>query len=161
MAVKREKRTIGRVDRIDFPKLNLEDVPCKIDTGADTSSLYCTNVRVIERDEQEFLTFRVLDPTHEQYSNRKFVFDQFDERKIRNSFGNYEYRYVIRTEVNLFGQTISTEFSLADRERMRYPVLIGKKLLVNRFIVDVSQLNLNAKFKKAQTIIKDKDHSES
>ena len=86
---------------------------------------------------------------------------QFDERKIRNSFGNYEYRYVIRTEVNLFGQTISTEFSLADRERMRYPVLIGKKLLVNRFIVDVSQLNLNAKFKKAQTIIKDKDHSES
>lgn len=149
MAKKREKKVIGTVDTIDFVGLKLDDVPCKIDSGAQTSSLHCSKVRVIEKDGQEFLTFRVLDPSHEQYSKKKFVFDNFDERKIKNSFGSFEYRYVIRTKVRLFGQTLTCEFTLADRERMRYPVLIGKKLLKGRYIVDVSQRNLNAKFKKA------------
>ncbi len=99
MAKKREKKVIGTVDTIDFIGLQLDDVPCKIDTGAQTSSLHCSNVRVIEKDGQEFLTFRMLDPSHEQYNKKKFVFDNFTERKIKNSFGSFEYRYVIRTKV--------------------------------------------------------------
>lgn len=149
MAKKREKKIIGTVDVIDFPQFGFEDVPCKIDTGAQTSSLHCTKVRVVEKDGLEFLTFRVLDPSHEQYSKQKFVFEQFEERKIKNSFGNYEYRYVIRAKVRLFGKTRTAEFTLADRERMRYPVLLGKRLLSGHYLVDVSQRNLNAKYKKA------------
>ncbi len=151
MAKKREKIVIGTVDIIDFGILELEDVPCKIDTGAQTSSLHCSKIRIIERDGKEYLSFRVLDPSHEMYSKKKFLTDEFKERKIRNSFGNYEYRYVIRTQVVLFGKKIKAEFTLADRGRMRYPVLIGKKLLNKRFIVDVSQRNLNARYKKART----------
>ena len=148
MAKKVEKIVIGTVDEIDFTTMGLEDIPCKIDTGAQTSSLHCSKIRLIEKEGVEYLTFRVLDPSHEQYSKKKFQFENFKERKIKNSFGNYEYRYVIRTQVKLFGRRISAEFTLADRGRMRYPVLIGKKLLLNRFVVDVSQRNLNARFKK-------------
>ncbi len=139
---------IGTVDEIDFTILGLKDVPCKIDTGAQTSSLHCSKIRVIEREGTGYLSFRVLDPSHELYSNKEFLTDTFKERKIKNSFGNYEYRYVIRTQVLLFGLKINAEFTLADRGRMRYPVLLGKKLLNKRFIVDVSQRNLNARQKK-------------
>jgi hypothetical protein len=52
-------------------------------------------------------------------------------------------RYVIKTKVTLFGKTFKTEFSLADRQQMRYPVLLGRKLLRNRFIVDVSLENVS------------------
>ena len=62
---------------------------------------------------------------------------------IRNSFGVSEKRFVIKTHIIVFGRTIQTEFTLADRENLKNPVLLGRKLLRNRFIVDVSQKNLS------------------
>jgi hypothetical protein len=62
---------------------------------------------------------------------------------IRNSFGVAELRYVIELRLVLFGEIIQTEFSLADRQQLRFPVLLGRRLLRNRFVVDVAQKNLS------------------
>ncbi|TAE20899.1 MAG: ATP-dependent zinc protease [Cytophagales bacterium] len=128
-------------DRADFPDLDLLAVEAKIDTGAYTSALHCKDVRLIKTERGTMLSFCVIEPGG--VLTRRVYSDTFTRRTIRNSFGVAEKRYVIKTRIILFGRKIRAEFTLADRERMRYPVLLGRKLLRNRFIVDVSQTNLS------------------
>jgi len=140
---KKVKKTIGTQDRIDLPEFNLFDLPCKIDTGAETSAIHCHRVRLIEVNGVEMISFRLLDPSHEAYNDHEYRTTRFKERKIKSSFGNTEYRYSIKCKVTIFGETFTAEFTLADRVRMKYPILLGKRLLKNRYIVDVSKVDLS------------------
>lgn len=130
---------------VDFPDLELVSVQAKIDTGAYTSALHCKDVRLIETEQGTMLSFCVIEPGG--ILTRRVYSDTFTQRIIRNSFGVAQKRYVIKTRIVLLGRKIRAEFTLADRERMRYPVLLGRKLLCNRFIVDVSLKNLSQKTK--------------
>ncbi|GAA4448318.1 hypothetical protein GCM10023189_06000 [Nibrella saemangeumensis] len=135
------KQVIGMTDIVDFPDLELFNVEAKIDTGAFTSALHCKDVRLERAGLQSRLSFCVMGQAGA--IEKRFYSDTFTQRIIRNSFGVAEKRFVIKTRIVLFGRIIKAEFTLADRERMRYPVLLGRKLLRNRFIVDVSQKNLS------------------
>jgi hypothetical protein len=135
------KQVIGMTDLVDFPELALTNVKAKIDTGAYTSALHCKDVRLQENTDSQILSFYIIEP--DGGLTRRFYSDNFTQRIVRNSSGTDELRYVIKTKIKLFGRIIRTEFTLADRERMRNPVLLGRRLLRNRFIVDVSQQNLS------------------
>ncbi|WP_223860571.1 ATP-dependent zinc protease family protein [Spirosoma validum] len=135
------KQIIGMTDLVDFPDLELFDVQAKVDTGAYTSALHCKDVQVKRTGLRKKLSFWLIDKTGEPA--RQFYSDKFSQRMIRNSFGVAELRYVITTRIVLFGRTIRAEFTLADRDQLKNPVLLGRKLLRNRFIVDVSQKNLS------------------
>ncbi|GAB4008579.1 ATP-dependent zinc protease [Spirosoma migulaei] len=142
------KQIIGMTDLVDFPDLGLFDVQAKVDTGAYTSSLHCKDVRLVKSGVRRILSFLLIDKNGEE--ERPYYSDQFSQRMIRNSFGVAEKRYVIKTRIILFGRTIRAEFTLADRENLKNPVLLGRKLLRNRFIVDVSQKNLSYQKKSRQ-----------
>lgn len=142
----RPKQLIGMTDLVDFPDLDLVDVPAKVDTGAYTSSLHCKQVRLVRVGGRMKLSFWLIGKTGEPL--RQFYCDEFSQRMIRNSFGIAEKRYVIKTRIMLFGRIIRAEFTLADRERLKNPVLLGRKLLRNRFVVDVSQKNLSYSAKR-------------
>lgn len=133
----REPERIGRRERVDFPDLGLFGLTAKIDTGANTTALHCHHVRV----ENGVLFFRLLDENHPEYQAREHRFEQFEQKLIRSSFGEEEMRYIIRTRIRLGNRTILSIVSLTDRKSMKYPVLIGRRLLKNRFLVDVSLLN--------------------
>lgn len=141
------KQLIGMTDLVDFPDLGLFDIQAKVDTGAFTSALHCKDIRVVKSGLKTKLSFWLIDKTG--LPARKFYSDQFSQRMIRNSFGVAELRYVIQTRIVLFGRTIRAEFTLADRDQLKNPVLLGRKLLRNRFIVDVSQKNLSYEAKMA------------
>jgi hypothetical protein len=130
-------QVIGRREIADFPDLGLFGLVAKIDTGANTTALHCHHVRV----ENGVLFFRLLDESHPEYDDREHRFEYFEEKLIRNSFGQSELRYVVRTTIVLGKRKIKSIISLSDRGQMRYPVLIGRRLLKNRFNVDVSLLN--------------------
>ena len=57
---------------------------------------------------------------------------------MRSSNGEEQERHVIETDVVVNGRTLRTEFTLADREAMTFPVLLGRRLLRGKFMVDVS-----------------------
>ena len=140
---------IGSTDRIDFPELGLENIVCKIDTGADTCSIHTHRIRIREIDGEEVLVFRVLDPRYKAYQKKDFTTKDFKEKRVKNSFGDKEYRYFVKLKITIFGREIETEFSLANRADMKYPVLLGKKLLMrHQLIVDVSKKNLSYTAKK-------------
>lgn len=131
-----EKGPIGATATINFPDLNWFNVPARVDTGAATSSFHCSKVKLIEREGKTLLSF-VLDMKKEK-AHIPILVSDFKEIRVKNSFGNSEERYVIRTVVEIDGRQIKTQFSLADRDKMTFPVLLGRRLLKGRFIVDVS-----------------------
>lgn len=146
----RPKQVIGKKDLVDFPDLGLFDVQAKVDTGAYTSALHCKDVHLTKVNGRTMLSFWLIDKTGEP--SQQFYSDQFSQRLIRNSFGEAALRYVIKTRIVLFGRPILSEFTLADRERLRNPVLLGRKLLRNRFVVDVALKNLSYDAKIANQV---------
>lgn len=142
-AKRTRKRVIGRMDRVDLPQFELFDLPCRVDTGAASSALHCHKVKLVETEGIEMISFHLLDPSHPDYEHQEFRTMDFKERVVRNSFGNSESRFVIKTRIELFGRRFKTEFTLSDRGKMTYPVLLGRKALTGRFIVDVSEKDLS------------------
>jgi hypothetical protein len=130
------RQTIGRREIVDFPELGLFGLIAKIDTGANTTALHCQHVRV----ENGVLFFRLLDEKNPKYDDREHRFEKFEEKLIKSSFGQQEMRYVVRTKIKIGKRIIRSIISLSDRANMRYPVLIGRRFLKNRFDVDVSLL---------------------
>ena len=134
---------IGTHDKIDLPELGIEELECKIDTGAFTSTIHCSHVGVVEKKGVEVLEFCVLDKWHPQFNDVVHTATDFRQKKVKSSNGVSESRFVVKTKAVLFGNTYPITFTLSDRKKMRFPVLIGKKFLRNKFLVDVAKKDLS------------------
>ncbi len=144
----KKRQVLGRRELIDLPALALRGVEAKVDTGAYTSAIHCDEVRLVPDPAtgQPVLHVRLLDPGHPATDGRPLAFREFDRRDIRSSNGEVQARFVISTTVRLYGRDFTTEFSLADRSDLRYPVLLGRALLrQGRFVVDVARRDMSAK----------------
>lgn len=143
----RKKLIIGRNDKADFPDLGLKNLDIKIDTGAYTSAIHCRKIEVKEIDGKETLSFTLLDPSHKQFADKEFSTEDFTEKRVKNSFGGSEKRYVITSSIKLFAKRYKIELSLSERGEMRFPILIGRKFLMGNFIVNPSKYKLSYKQK--------------
>ncbi len=139
---------IGRLDKADFLELDLMDIDVKIDTGAFTSAIHCHNIREVNLSRNSLIRFNLLDPTHPQYNERELIHSNYYKKTIKSSTGHIEDRYIIKTNVVLFERIFPIELSLTDRTEMKYPILIGRRLLQNNFLVDVSATHLSYQQKK-------------
>ncbi len=136
---------LGRYDRVDLPELGLSSIHAKIDTGAYSCSLHCSKAEVVNGK----LEFILLDEEHPEFTGMKFSFKKFEQREIKNSFGEAELRFVIKTKIRIFKRLINAEFSLSNRGNLRFPVLLGRKILRKRFLIDVTKKDLSFKSKKS------------
>lgn len=134
---------LGRNDRVDLPDLGLESIHAKVDTGAYTCSLHCSRAQVVGGE----LEFILLDEEHPEFTGMPFRVKQFEQREIRNSFGEAELRYVIKTLIRIHGRLIRAEFSLSNRGNLRFPVLLGRKILRHRFLIDVTKKDISYLYK--------------
>lgn len=137
-----KKITIGRIEKIDLPNLSLYNLDAKIDTGAYTSSLHCHHIEPFKKDGKDWVKFYVLDPDHPEYEEKQFECPIFKIKFVKSSNAQVEERVVIKqkTRFSRFHRTI--ELSLTNRSEMKFPVLIGRKFLSGKFVVDVSKKNL-------------------
>jgi hypothetical protein len=144
----KELRIIGRSDIVDLPDLGLHNVDVKIDTGAYTSSIHCSRIKIVkEADGTKAITFTIPGSKLHEKGLHHFKVKDFDQRSIRSSNGHLQKRFIIQSHIVLFGRRIQAEFSLADRSSMKYPILLGRQLLSKRFLVDVSKTNQSYKEK--------------
>ncbi|UMB53090.1 RimK/LysX family protein [Lutibacter sp. A64] len=135
------KTLIGRTDIVDFPKLELFGIAIKVDSGAYTSSFHCHHIEV----ENEVLKCQFLDPEHEKYHQKYFYFKEFIQKNVKSSNGIIESRFIITTEILIFNKIHNIELSLTERGSMMYPVLLGRKFLSKKFIIDTAKKNLSLK----------------
>ncbi|MEO9869046.1 ATP-dependent zinc protease family protein [Ekhidna sp.] len=138
---KKETHIIGRLDIIDLPDLGVLNIHAKIDTGAYRSSLHCKKVH----EEEGFLYFTL----HTETGYQEYATKEWTQRLVKSSNGKIQKRYVIKTRIRLFSKDYNTSISLTDRSEMKNPLLVGRKVLAGKFIVDVSQKNLSYNEKKA------------
>jgi len=140
--------TIGRQDKIDLPDFGLYDIDAKVDTGAYTSAINCSKVKLKTVNGVSTLSFSLTGMQLHEKKARRFSTTQFKVKRIKSSNGMIEERFVIFSKVILFKRRIKTEFSLSNRSNMKFPILLGRKLLRKGFIIDVHQKNLSYSKKK-------------
>ncbi|MDG1276889.1 MAG: RimK/LysX family protein [Algoriphagus sp.] len=143
-----EKKIIGRKEKISLPDLDLKLVWAKVDTGAYTSSIHAENIHVEEIEGKRVLKFQALMEGHHAFTGKIVTFDEFTEKKVKNSFGHAEVRYMIVTTIKIADETFAAEFTLSDRSSMRNAILLGRKTLKKRFLVDVDHTNLARSYRK-------------
>ena len=138
------KKTVGRIETIDFPKLNLFNISCKIDTGAYTSAIHCSKIIV----DGEKLKCTFYSKGHPNFSGKEVIFNSFTKTDVKSSNGFKENRYKIKSEVVFFGKTYKINLTLSTRDDMKFPVLIGRQFLKQKFIVDVDLENVSLNHNK-------------
>ena len=137
--------TVGRVEQVDLPDWNIEGIEAKIDTGAYSSSIHCHHIEEFKKDGMSFVRFNILDPEHPSYNDQLVELPIFDKRDVKSSNGLAETRFFIKTTISFFNYDYQIELSLTDRSVMKFPLLIGRKFIHNKFLVDVSKKNLSKK----------------
>ncbi len=132
----KELALIGRAEKVDLPQLLAFQVPAKIDTGADTSSIWAHSIKK-NGNNLEVIFFG---PESDYYTGEVHTFlpNEYAITRISCSFGSKEIRYKIKLKISVKNRLINGTFTLADRSSKLYPILIGRSLVRNKFIVDVT-----------------------
>jgi hypothetical protein len=125
---------IGRVESIKLPDIFSGDVKARIDTGATISSLWVSGIRI----DHDGLHCRLFGEGYSNYTGDELIFPEYSTRSVRSSNGHEEERYQVVTTVVLKRKKIKARFTLADRTKQLYPVLIGRNVIRGKFVVDVS-----------------------
>lgn len=146
----KDKIIIGRKDKADLPILHLHNVAVKIDSGAYSCSIHCESVEEIEVNGKILLQVIFLDKEHPKYTGEKVRFANFRKKKVRSSTGYQQERYFVELGIVLFDNQIITDFSLTKRNGLRNPILLGRKLLSNNFVIDTCFTNLSFRKKKLE-----------
>lgn len=140
MSDKQKKiKLIGRREMVNFPLLGIEAQEAKMDTGAYTSSIHCENITLDYENSKPILYFTIANEATGK--PEVFRYETFTRKTIKNSFGEMEERFVIKTIIHIGRKKIWSSISLSNRDAMRYPVLIGRRLLKGRFLVNVNQIH--------------------
>lgn len=130
------KAILGRAERIDFPEMGIFGVPAKIDTGAYRTAVWASDIR----EENGYLKFKLFGPSSEYYTGQDYSAKKFRTVEVESSFGHKEHRYALKMQVQIGrDREITTDVTLADRSKKPYPILVGRKLLCGRYLVDVSE----------------------
>jgi len=147
MADKTDKKVVGRAEVVSFPERGLENVPARIDTGAKTSSIWASQVTLLDGQ----LTAVLFGEGNAAYTGVPVTFEDFGTAVVANSTGHIQERYKVRMLVKIHGKKVRAWFTLADRSTQVYPVLIGRNVLLGKFIVDVKKGQIQKEAERERT----------
>lgn len=118
----------------------------RVDTGAETSSLNAVDIQEFERDGDTWVKFNV---NHSENSDQPVIMEMPVKRWVRirqSSSDSTERRPVVEAWIRVGNIHEKTEFTLADRTNMEYPVLLGREFFKDLAVVDVSQVHIHPQY---------------
>lgn len=124
---------IGWREWVGLPELGVRACKAKIDTGARSSAIHAVDLRRVGRDR---VRFRVAPARRGGDEPPLVELPLLEIRSVRSSNGLKEDRYFVKTEVELLGRLWHIELTLAERDRMRFRMLLGREAIRGRFLVD-------------------------
>ncbi len=129
-------KIIGSEEWCIFKELGVPAIKARVDSGAKTSSIQATNLKIFNKGAQEWVKFEV-NPLQE---NRSIAINcearLIDRRMVKSSSGISEERLVVRTPVTIGDNTFDIELTLANRDTMEFRMLLGREALTDRYIVN-------------------------
>lgn len=155
--LKKTKTIVGWREYVSMPKLGIKEIKAKVDTGARTSALHVSNLKIIKRGQTQFAEFTVHPKQHSsrpEMHNRQKI-SSF--RLVKSSNGISSKRPVITTNVVMGLEKKEIEITLVNRDLMGFRLLLGRTALRNDCIVDPGKSYLLKKVKKIKlTKLKEK-----
>jgi hypothetical protein len=131
----KEKVLIGRIEWVELPGLKIKH-KARIDTGAKTTSLHAVNIEEVEQSGELFVKFQTVNSEGKTIE----VIRKVDTtQKVSNTAGFISRRYVIKEKIKMGKIEKEVSINLNDRTNMDYKFLVGRNLLLGRFIVDVAR----------------------
>ncbi len=138
-----EQHTIP-IDQVDLEDFNVYghvekatllpgdiEIEARLDTGASRSSLNAQDIKLIEKKEQIWVRFVFDDHNGNQYP---MMLPLVGEIAIKQASGKQR-RYVVELGLCVGDLYEKNLFTLSDRSRMTYPVLVGRNFLRNSVLV--------------------------
>ncbi len=131
--------TLGWREWVSLPELGIPALKAKVDTGAKTSALHAFRIQPVRGSRGKRIHFWV----HPLRRRRDVVIEceaeVADRRKVKDSGGHAEERYIIVTPVRAGDREWSIELSLTSRDDMLFRMLLGRSAVVEGgFTVDPS-----------------------
>lgn len=131
----KEKVLIGRIEWVNLPEMKIKH-KARIDTGAKTTSMHAVNIEEVEQRGELFVKFQTVDADGKTIE----VVRKVDTtQKVSNTAGFVSKRYVIKEKIKIGNIEREVNINLNDRSKMDYKFLVGRNLLLGRFIVDVAR----------------------
>lgn len=115
---------------------SIDNVPAKIDTGADSSSIWASDIEV---DKEGILRFKLFAKKYHLYTGEVIERKEYTVSSVRSSNGMRQIRYCTIIPIKIAGRKIRASLTLANRSKNNFPVLIGRKTISGKFLVDVSR----------------------
>ena len=137
--------TIGWREWVGLPEFDVSSIKAKIDTGARTSALHAFRLQEFDRDGSPWVTFEVQPEQRTSSGAQRVEQPVVATRRVRSSDGVLQRRPVIRTDIELYGQSWPIEITLTNRDEMGFRMLIGRAALRRRFLVDSAKSFVAAK----------------
>lgn len=131
-----EPRTVGWREWVRLPELGDAVVKAKVDTGARTSSLHAYEIEEVERDGDQWVSFRFHPNQRDEETEAAGLARLIDRRIVTPSSGHRELRYVVETDAIIDGERFPIELTLTRRDAMGFRMLLGRRALRGRFTVD-------------------------
>lgn len=129
------KRVVGWKENAALPDLNVKNVIAKVDTGANLASIDASDIKIVSRNKVKYVKFKVMKRNN---TVRKTSAPLEGYKRIKSSNGDVERRPYIKTTLLLDGISKKIELTLTDRGPMEYTMLIGRKALGRRWVVNPS-----------------------
>lgn len=143
-----EKITVGWREWVRLPGLDGAIVKAKVDTGARTSSLHAFDLEESERDGRPWIEFSFHPLQRDESTVARGAAPLVDRRKVTASSGHSELRYVVETDLELDSTTFPIELTLTRRDAMGFRMLLGRRALRDRCLVDPRRSYLGAESKE-------------
>ncbi|MCB1247559.1 MAG: ATP-dependent zinc protease [Acidimicrobiia bacterium] len=145
MSQRRPPIEVGWREWVALPELGVPTIRAKVDTGADSSSLHAFNIERFEREGIEMIRFEVHPKRRSGKQAVRCEAPVVMERTVRNPGGRSELRPVISTPIIINGVQIRATINLTERDEMTFRMLIGRRTLRGRFVVNPGRSYLGSK----------------
>ena len=140
---------IGATEYVSVGKnKNYQNIPAKIDTGADSSSIWASKIKITK---DNLLKFTLFDESSEHYTGKVFTRKDYKVAVVRSATGEEQIRYRANLRLKVAGKTINVLFNLSDRSKNNFPILIGRRSVAGKFLVDTSKKGVQQPLKNPQT----------
>lgn len=136
MKRKEQLPIIGWREWVSLPDLDIKSIKAKIDTGARSSAIHAFDIKPFFSGGKQKVHFKVH--PYQKNSSKTITAEAYviDERKVRNSGGASELRFVIQTTIKLKEFQWPIELTLTNRDVMGFRMLLGRQAIRKRFLMD-------------------------
>jgi len=147
MPDKNQLLTLGWREWAALPDLGLPAIKVKVDSGARTSALHAFYTEKYQLDSVDMVKF-LIHPIQKNYDfHVECHAPIIDFREVSDSGGHKEMRYVIETSIVIGTVSWPIELNLTNRDTMRFRMLLGRRAIEARAVIDPGASYLNGKLR--------------